>query len=528
MIPSRPHCPPGFRFRPFVEWLEDRTTPAGNVVAFVQNGVLFVYGDSEGNGVTVEATGRRSVVVRPDADTTLNGQAAGAFFGGIKHGYDVRTGAGNDGVILRGLDADWLRVEGGVGDDVISLVGVTNRRDVKIFGDDGADRIEVVNSDFRRRTAIDAGAGDDTLTARDSRFGKDTFFAGQGGSNGLAETANRFRRSPSVTGFAAGGVAVAPPLAADDAATVAAGSAVTIPVLANDAARGGAALVPTTVQLASVTALGTGLVNPDGTVTFTAGSNSGTATFQYVVRDSNGRTSNPATVTVTITGEATGPTAALSTSSTNPSAAAAVPFTAVFSAGVNGFAPQDLTVTNGTAANFIEVNNRTYTFDVIPAGDGPVIVAIPGGVAADVTTGQGNQASGGVSVTSIRTDQGMTNTLPDANDPNFVASPNGLRVWDVEVGNGTPVEADSTITVFYTGWLLDGTVFDQARTVGEPATFPLQNLIQGWQQGLIGMQAGGIRRLYIPSALGYGPTGSPPRIPGNADLIFEIKLVVAT
>jgi FKBP-type peptidyl-prolyl cis-trans isomerase len=126
------------------------------------------------------------------------------------------------------------------------------------------------------------------------------------------------------------------------------------------------------------------------------------------------------------------------------------------------------------------------------------------------------------------TDAGMTNTLPDINDPHWVTGANGLKTWDITVGTGTPVAAGQSITVFYTGWLLNGTVFDSKRSPATPATFALSGLIQGWQQGIVGMKPGGIRRLYVPSALGYGPNGSPPTIPANADLVFEIKLVSHT
>jgi len=126
------------------------------------------------------------------------------------------------------------------------------------------------------------------------------------------------------------------------------------------------------------------------------------------------------------------------------------------------------------------------------------------------------------------TDAGMTDTLPDANAPEWVAQPSGLKIWDVTVGQGDPVQTGDTIKVFYTGWLLNGTVFDSKRSPAAPIDFALNNLIQGWKEGIPGMRPGGIRRLYVPSALGYGPNGSPPNIPGNADLIFEIKVVSHT
>jgi FKBP-type peptidyl-prolyl cis-trans isomerase FkpA len=125
------------------------------------------------------------------------------------------------------------------------------------------------------------------------------------------------------------------------------------------------------------------------------------------------------------------------------------------------------------------------------------------------------------------TDAGMTNTMPSPTDPNWVAvGTDGLKMWDVVVGTGTPVATGDTITVFYSGWLsANGTLFDSRRSPAAPATFALSGLIQGWQEGIPGMKPGGIRRLLVPSALGYGAAGSPPNIPANADLVFEIKLV---
>jgi hypothetical protein len=128
------------------------------------------------------------------------------------------------------------------------------------------------------------------------------------------------------------------------------------------------------------------------------------------------------------------------------------------------------------------------------------------------------------------TDAGMTNTMPDPNAPNWVAvGTQGLKSWDVVAGSGTPVAAGQSITVFYTGWLAsNGTKFDSRRSPAAPATFALSGLIQGWQQGIPGMKPGGIRRLLVPAALGYGATGSGSTVPPNADLVFEIKLISHT
>ncbi|CAN5518104.1 hypothetical protein BH11PLA2_BH11PLA2_20000 [soil metagenome] len=133
---------------------------------------------------------------------------------------------------------------------------------------------------------------------------------------------------------------------------------------------------------------------------------------------------------------------------------------------------------------------------------------------------------------SLADDSGMVSitSMPNPNDPNWVTRASGLKVWDTYTGTGTPdVTSASTITVYYTGWTVsNGVKFDAARSPSSPATFPLSNLIAGWKEGLIGMKPGGVRRLFIPSALGYGAAGSGSSIPPNSDLIFEIKLTATT
>jgi len=128
------------------------------------------------------------------------------------------------------------------------------------------------------------------------------------------------------------------------------------------------------------------------------------------------------------------------------------------------------------------------------------------------------------------TDAGMTNTMPDPNAPNWVAvGSQGLKTWDVVPGSGAPVAAGASVTVLYTGWLAsNGTKFDSRRSPSPPATFSLTGVIQGWQQGIPGMKPGGIRRLFVPAALGYGAAGSGSTIPPNADLVFEVKLISHT
>ncbi len=103
---------------------------------------------------------------------------------------------------------------------------------------------------------------------------------------------------------------------------------------------------------------------------------------------------------------------------------------------------------------------------------------------------------------------------------------------DLVVGTGPTAVPGQTLAVAYTGWLYDptapenkGAVFDSASTAN-PFTFTLGSgfVIDGWEQGLLGMQVGGLRRIIIPPELGYGSAGQGA-IPGNATLIFEVELV---
>lgn len=105
--------------------------------------------------------------------------------------------------------------------------------------------------------------------------------------------------------------------------------------------------------------------------------------------------------------------------------------------------------------------------------------------------------------------------------------PTQLALRDDVVGTGAEAVAGKNIAVHYTGYLVDGTVFDSSVTRGTPFTFTLGagQVIQGWDQGFAGMKVGGKRTLIIPSDMAYGPAGRPPVIPANATLVFEVELL---
>jgi peptidylprolyl isomerase len=101
----------------------------------------------------------------------------------------------------------------------------------------------------------------------------------------------------------------------------------------------------------------------------------------------------------------------------------------------------------------------------------------------------------------------------------------GLYYKDLTVGTGAQTNVGARITVDYTGWLHDGKQFDSSAGKGPITITSLGSgqVIAGWDEGLMGMRAGGTRLLVIPSNLGYGPSGSGP-IPGYATLVFRVDL----
>jgi peptidylprolyl isomerase len=101
-----------------------------------------------------------------------------------------------------------------------------------------------------------------------------------------------------------------------------------------------------------------------------------------------------------------------------------------------------------------------------------------------------------------------------------------LQITDIVVGDGAEVPAGATITAHYTGALCaDGTIFQSSHDFGDPVTFGLNQVVEGWTKGVPGMKVGGTRRLVIPSALAYGSRRAAANIPPNSDLVFDIELV---
>lgn len=102
----------------------------------------------------------------------------------------------------------------------------------------------------------------------------------------------------------------------------------------------------------------------------------------------------------------------------------------------------------------------------------------------------------------------------------------GLQYQVLTAGTGPKPGPNDSVTVHYTGTLLDGTKFDSSRDRGEPATLPLGQVVPGWREGIQLMPVGSKYRLWIPAALGYGEQGTPGGpIPANSTLVFEVELL---
>ena len=105
----------------------------------------------------------------------------------------------------------------------------------------------------------------------------------------------------------------------------------------------------------------------------------------------------------------------------------------------------------------------------------------------------------------------------------------GLQISELVVGDGPAASRGQRVSVHYTGWLADGAKFDSSHDRGKPFHFKLGagEVILGWDDGVVGMQVGGKRRLTIAPELAYGRRGRRGVIPPNATLTFEVELLAA-
>jgi FKBP-type peptidyl-prolyl cis-trans isomerase FkpA/FKBP-type peptidyl-prolyl cis-trans isomerase FklB len=114
----------------------------------------------------------------------------------------------------------------------------------------------------------------------------------------------------------------------------------------------------------------------------------------------------------------------------------------------------------------------------------------------------------------------------NAKVPGVKTTASGLQYQVITEGTGAKPKATDVVRVNYKGSLLDGKTFDSSYDRGEPATFPLNQVVPGWQEGIAMMPIGSKYKFWIPANLGYGDKGTPGGpIPPNAMLVFEVELL---
>ena len=102
-----------------------------------------------------------------------------------------------------------------------------------------------------------------------------------------------------------------------------------------------------------------------------------------------------------------------------------------------------------------------------------------------------------------------------------------LKISDTEIGTGKTTVKGALITVHYEGYLEDGKKFESSKDQGRPFSFVIgsKKVIQGWDQGLMGMKEGGKRTLFVPAHLAYGEREIAGKIPANSNLIFHVEMI---
>lgn len=120
--------------------------------------------------------------------------------------------------------------------------------------------------------------------------------------------------------------------------------------------------------------------------------------------------------------------------------------------------------------------------------------------------------------------RGITFLAENAKKEGVRQLPGGVQYKELTAGTGPSPKLTDTVRVHYTGKLIDGTKFDSS-VGGDPAEFPVNGVIQGWQIAIPQMKVGGKWMVYIPSDLAYGEQGSPGGIGPNEALVFEVELL---
>ena len=126
---------------------------------------------------------------------------------------------------------------------------------------------------------------------------------------------------------------------------------------------------------------------------------------------------------------------------------------------------------------------------------------------------------------ALNIEEGKNFLAENANRPEVKTTPSGLQYEVISAGNGATPKASDQVKVHYHGTLLNGNVFDSSVSRGEPATFGVTQVIQGWVEALQLMPVGSKWKLFIPSELAYGAQGAGQSIGPHTTLVFEVELL---
>ena len=427
------------------EVLEDRTTPAGNVTAFVSGGILYVQGDNADNQIWLSSLSDDTVAITALQDTRVNGTWLPLTFTGVTQGWVVNMGQGDDFVyISRTRGNIGVFINTGAGNDNITLNRAQHTGPTVLRTGAGNDLVSLGIGRYVGSLLLNSGGGNDRVFVSGVEFQGETFLDGGPGFDQLGLDQSRFRQSPVIRNFEQVFTALMP-TAVDDSVNVPDNGRITISVLTNDLPIGGPLLLDS-IRIVTQPQHGSVTVNSNGTITYVANSTvtSDSDSFQYTVRNQLGAESNVATVHLRLPVALRPPTPTITTTAGNPTNLASIPFTVTFNKDVTGFTAGDVSVTNGTLTGFTTVNARTYTFNVAPTADGDVVLNIAAGAAVD----SGGRPSTATSFT-IRSDR----TAPSVNLTTSASSPTnlsaisftatfseavtGFTAGDITVTNGT-------------------------------------------------------------------------------------------
>jgi len=157
-----------------------------------------------------------------------------------------------------------------------------------------------------------------------------------------------------------------------------------------------------------------------------------------------------------------------------------------------------------------------------------VLLAVVGGVYYWFIVAKHQPGEALVAANTTTTAASMAAAISANQGGDLIEGPSGLKYAILKNGTGQAAKNGDEVLVHYTGTLEDGAKFDSSRDRNKPFNFVLGQgqVIKGWDLGVLGMKIGEVRKLIIPSSLGYGEQGTPGGpIPPNANLIFEVELL---